>query len=32
MSYICFPPQTEKFLNDRKAKEDNVVRYAIEEL
>ena len=31
MSYICYPDQTMKFLESRKAKEENVVRYAIEE-
>ncbi len=30
MSYICFPAQAEKFLADRKAKEENVVTYSIE--
>ncbi len=32
MSYICFPPQAEKYLTDRKAKEENVVKYSIEEI
>jgi oxaloacetate decarboxylase alpha subunit len=32
MSYICFPPQAEKYLKDRKAKEENVVTYSIEEI
>ena len=31
MSYICFPNQAEKFLKDRKAKEENCVKYSIEE-
>ena len=31
MSYICYPDQTMKFLEARKAKEENVVRYSIEE-
>ena len=31
MSYICFPPQTEKFLKDRKAKEENKAVYTIVE-
>ena len=31
MSYICFPPQTEKFLADRKAKEENKAVYTIVE-
>ena len=31
MSYICFPDQTKKFLEGRKAKEENVATYAIEE-
>ena len=30
MSYICFPAQAEKFLQERKAKEDNTVTYSIE--
>ena len=30
MSYICFPAQAEKFLEARKAKEENVVTYSIE--
>ena len=30
MSYICFPTQAEKFLQERKAKEDNTVTYSIE--
>ena len=30
MSYICFPAQAEKFLQERKAKEDNTVSYSIE--
>ena len=29
MSYICYPDQTRKFLEDRKAKEENVVTYSI---
>jgi len=32
MSYICFPPQAEKYLKERKAKEENVVKYSIEEI
>ncbi len=32
MSYICFPPQAEKYLTERKAKEENVVKYSIEEI
>ncbi len=31
MSYICYPQQTEKFLKDRKAKEENRVKYSIVE-
>ena len=31
MSYICFPPQAEKFLADRKAKEENKAVYTIVE-
>ena len=31
MSYICFPAQTEKFLAERKAKEENVATYTITE-
>jgi len=31
MSYICFPDQAKKFFEQRKAKEENVVRYVIEE-
>ena len=31
MSYICFPAQAEKFLKDRKAQREKVVRYTIEE-
>ncbi|MCI8651201.1 MAG: pyruvate carboxylase subunit B [Oscillospiraceae bacterium] len=31
MSYICFPDQAMKFLKDRKAKEENVATYTIEE-
>ena len=30
MSYICFPTQAKKFLEDRKAREENVVTYTIE--
>ncbi len=30
MSYICFPDQARKFLEDRKAKEENVATYTIE--
>ncbi len=29
MSYICYPTQTKKFLEDRKAKEENEVTYTI---
>lgn len=31
MSYICFPDQAKKFLEGRKAKEENVATYTIEE-
>ncbi len=31
MSYICFPDQAKKFLEDRKAKEENVCTYTITE-
>ena len=31
MSYICFPVQAKKFLEDRKAKEENVCTYTIVE-
>jgi len=31
MSYICFPPQAEKFLTDRKVKEENKAVYTIVE-
>ena len=31
MSYICFPDQTKKFLEERKAKEENIATYVIEE-
>lgn len=31
MSYICFPDQAMKFLKDRKAKEENMATYTIEE-
>ena len=31
MSYICYPTQTKKFLEDRKAKEENKVTYTITE-
>lgn len=31
MSYICYPAQAEKFLEDRKAKEENKVTYTITE-
>ena len=31
MSYICFPDQAKKFLEDRKAKRENVAKYTIEE-
>ena len=29
MSYICFPPQAEAFLKQRKADEEKVCRYSI---
>ena len=31
MSWICFPAQAEKYLKDRKADRENVVKYTIEE-
>ena len=31
MSYICFPDQAKKFLEDRRAREENVCAYTIEE-
>ena len=31
MSYICFPDQTRKFLEQRKADEEKVTKYVIEE-
>ncbi len=31
MSYICFPDQARKFLEGRKAKEENIATYVIEE-
>ena len=31
MSYICYPDQTKKFLEERKAKEENICKYVIEE-
>ena len=31
MSYICFPDQAKKFFEERKAKEENVAVYTIEE-
>lgn len=31
MSYICYPQQAEKFLKDRKAKEENIAKYSIVE-
>ena len=31
MSYICFPPQAEKFMVDRKEKEENKATYTIVE-
>ena len=31
MSYICFPDQARKFLTDRKAQRENVVKYTITE-
>ena len=30
MSYICFPDQARKFLEQRKAKEENIATYTIE--
>ena len=30
MSYICFPDQAKKFLEARKAKEENKAKYTIE--
>jgi oxaloacetate decarboxylase alpha subunit len=30
MSYICFPDQAKKFMEDRKAKEENIATYTIE--
>jgi len=32
MSYICFPDQARKFLEGRKAKEENIATYVIEEV
>lgn len=32
MSYICFPDQTVKFLQNRKAQEENEAVYTIEEM
>lgn len=32
MSYICYPEQAIKFLEDRKAKEENIATYTIEEV
>ncbi len=32
MSYICFPDQAKKFMEDRKAKEENIVTYSIEKV
>ena len=31
MSYICFPDQAKKFLEERKSKEENIATYVIEE-
>ena len=31
MSYICFPDQARKFLTDRKAQRENIVKYTITE-
>ena len=31
MSYICFPDQAKKYLEARKAKEENIATYVIEE-
>ena len=31
MSYICYPDQAMKFFEDRKAKEENICKYVIEE-
>ena len=31
MSYICFPDQAKKFLEERKAREEKVCTYTIEE-
>ncbi len=31
MSYICYPDQAMKFFEDRKAKEENICTYVIEE-
>lgn len=31
MSYICYPDQAKKFLEDRRAKEENICKYVIEE-
>ena len=31
MSYICFPDQAKKYLETRKAKEENIATYVIEE-
>ena len=31
MSYICFPEQAKKFFENRKAKEENITTYVIEE-
>ena len=31
MSYICFPKQAKEFLEKRKAKEENIAVYSIEE-
>ncbi len=31
MSYICYPQQAEKFFKDRRAKEENCVKYSITE-
>ena len=32
MSYICYPDQAKKFLEERKAKEENIVTYSIQKM
>ena len=32
MSYICFPDQAKKFLEERKAREENIVTYSIQKI